>query len=444
MLRLLRHAFDQKRLAGGAFALAVTQFGASLAGLVRDNVLFTSFPPKTGITDVYFASFRPSDFLFQACILSALGTVLVPVLAGHHAHGRARERDSVLSATMFLGAAVFGVIALVLAAAFPWIAPSLVRFEGQQLELYVAFGRLALLSNFLFVFGSTLGQHLITVQRYWVYGLTPILYTLGTIVGAAFLTGPFGAYGPMLGTVLGAVAYVIFRAGAVLHNGARFRFRFWHPDFSSMLALMLPRVLSLGILQLQLLVFDTLGSGLEKGAISLNLASRNFQSVLVGVVGIALAQAVYSPLSQSAARGDRPAFRAYLRRALLFTLALTVPGAIVLVLMAPVAAMLVNIGQFLPIFRYALLFYALSIPFESVNHLLLRGYYALRDTLYPALSATAAGLVSILVAWLLVDRFGVFALGMGFTAGQMLHTATLGALLPARLSAVERTHAKGA
>ncbi len=386
---------------------------------------------------MYFASFRPSDFLFQACILSALGTVLVPVLAAHQAHGRYKERDEVLSATMLLGAVGFGCIALILAVFYPWIAPHLVQFEGEQLRLYIMFGRLALLSNFLFVFGSTFGQHLITIQRYWVYGLTPILYTLGTVIGTVFFTPYFGYFGPMFGTVLGAFVYALLRAISVFHSGARFHPTLWHPEFWDMGKLMLPRMLSLGTLQLQLLVFDALGSGLEKGAISINLASRNFQSVLVGVVGIALAQAVYSPLSQAAARKDVKAYGVYMRKAVTYALFLTIPGACVLVVLAPVAAALVNISELLPLFRFTLLLYAISIPFESINHLLLRGFYALRDTLVPAVSTTIAGIVSITVAWLLVGRFDVFAMALAFTAGQVVHTTLLGVMLRSRVLAMK-------
>lgn len=424
--------FSQQRLLGGAAVLAFTQFLASLAGLVRDRVLFQTFP-GLGVTDVYFASFRPSDFLFQACIMSALGTVLVPVLAGHRAHGRKEEMDRVLSAVMNLGAIVFGVIALALAIGFPWIAPKLVQFQGADLALYIRFGRLALLSNFLFVFGSTFGQHLIAIQKYWVYGLTPVLYTVGTILGTLFLTPRFGDAGPMVGTLIGALVYAVLRAVAVLHAGLRLRPILWHPDLKNMAALMLPRVLSLGALQLQLLVFDALGSGLERGSISVNLASRNFQSVVVGVVGIALAQAVYSPLSQAAARNDQKAYRVYLKKSLFWALALTIPGAVALVIMAPVAARLVDLTQVYNVLRVALFLYALSIPLESVNHLLLRSYYALRDTLLPALCTVAAGLTSIIVAWAFVPRFGVYALGLGYACGQLVQTAGLGVFLPARL-----------
>ena len=77
----------QNRLMGGVAVLAVTQFGASLAGLLRENVLARVFAGNLGVVDAYVAAFNPSDLLFQTCVVSAMGTVLVPVLAKYKAKG---------------------------------------------------------------------------------------------------------------------------------------------------------------------------------------------------------------------------------------------------------------------------------------------------------------------------------------------------------------------
>jgi putative peptidoglycan lipid II flippase len=206
-------------LAGGITVLAVTQFVASAAGLVRDRMLAQTFASNIGVVDAYIAAFRPSDLLFQTCIMSAMGTVLVPVLAQYFAKNDRKEMSRVLNGTMGMAALIFGLIALVLGISFPYIAHYLVQFQGPELALYIQFGRLALLTNFLFVFGNALGQYLITVQKYWIYGVTPILYTLGTILGTMFLTFKFGPLAPIYGTLAGAIIYVILRWAAVLKGG---------------------------------------------------------------------------------------------------------------------------------------------------------------------------------------------------------------------------------
>ena len=308
---------------------------------------------------------------------------------------------------------------------------------GEQLALYISFGRIALISNFLFVFGNSIGQYLITVQKYWIYGLTPILYTLGTVLGALFLTPFLGAYGPITGTLLGTITYVILRLIDARRLGFRFSATLWHPDFPSMGKLMLPRVLSLGAMQFQLLSFDKIASGIAIGSVAMNSYARNFQSVLVGVTGIALAQSAYSLLGQSAAWKNQALFTKYLRWGIGTLLAVTIPGSVLLVLFAPVLAKILGI-QSIALFSSALLVYAFSIPFESMNHLLLRAFYATKHTLIPAIAAVLNAAVAIGIAHYFSSLYGVQTLGIGFTAGQIVQMAVLFLLLPMALRRVQK------
>ncbi len=416
-----RLPFQQHRLVGGAFVLAITQFCASLAGLVRDRMLASTFPGLS-VVDAYIAAFRPSDLLFQVTIMAGFSVALVPLLAGHRGRDDRKEMGSLLGGVTGLAALVFGTVALVLGIFFPFVAGYFVQFEGEAMELYITFGRLALLTNFLFVFGNAFGQYLITVQRYWIYGLTPVLYTLGTIAGTVYLSGPetFGQMGPMVGTLGGAIVYVILRGIAVLWNVGFFPLKLWHPDLSEFGWLMLPRMLALGALQFELLLFDSVASGLPAGSVTINAYARNFQSVVVGVVGIALAQSAFSLLSQSIAQREENRFWIYLRKGTFFMLLLTIPGAIVLSMSAPIAASLVHVSHRLPVFWICLILYSVSIPFESMNHLLLRAFYALKSSVKPAVFSVCNGLIAVAVSWILAPQYGVYAIALGFTAGQIV------------------------
>ncbi len=430
LIQLLQAIKRQKQLVGGVSVLAVTQLGASIAGLLRERILNHTFAGNLSVVDAYLAAFRPSDLLFQTCIMSAMGTVLVPVLASYYAKNDNKEMSHVLSGITGIASLVFGIVALILAAIFPWIAPLLVKFQGETLQLYITFGRLALLVNFFFVFGNSLGQYLITVQRYWIYGITPILYTLGTIGGTLFLTSRYGAYAPMVGTVIGVVIYVLLRLIAVARMGATLKWTLWHPDVPEMGRLMLPRILAFGAFQIQLLFLDRIASGFPAGSVTINNNTRNFQSVLVGVVGIAIAQAVYSILSQSASTKDSEKFRRYFLYGTWLCLILTIPGSIALAFMAPLAASLVHLSQHLDTFQSFLIAYAISIPFESLSHLQYRAFYAMKQTLIPATFGVLGGGVAIIGAIALTPHFGVYSIAAGYTLGEIVQTVGLAIVLP--------------
>ncbi|MBT7337334.1 hypothetical protein HN801_01355 [Candidatus Peregrinibacteria bacterium] len=429
--------FGQNRILGGAAVLAVMQLGASIMGLIRDRTLASTFPGLDTV-DVYIAAFRPSDLLFQMMIMAGFSVAIVPLLAQYHADGKRKDMHELLHSVVALAALIFGFVGLVMSIFMADIAPYLVGFTGESLEMYIGFARLALITNFLFVFGNAFGQYLITVQKYWVYGLTPMLYTLGTILGTVFLTPMYGPYGPMYGTLGGAVVYVILRAVSVIlegskEDGADVKWIFIHPDLKHILSLMWPRMMALGILQGQLLLFDKIASGLDAGSVTINAYARNFQAVAVGVAGIALAQSAFSLLSQAAAKKQADRYYIYLRKGIWMLLALTIPGAVVLVMVAPIAANLVSLGHVLPVFTTCLVFYAISIPFESINHLLLRAFYATKHTITPAIFSVVNGLTAIFVAWYLAPTFGVYSLAIAFTCGQVIQLIGLGLLLPKRV-----------
>jgi peptidoglycan biosynthesis protein MviN/MurJ (putative lipid II flippase) len=123
----------------------------------------------------------------------------------------------------------------------------------------------------------------------------------------------------------------------------------------------------------------------------------------------------------------------YVRKGVGLLLILTIPGAIALALLAPLAARLVHITEYLPTFRVILLAYVISIPFESINHLLLRSYYATKHTLVPAFGMVVSVAVAVSIAWKYLPVLGVQALGIGYTAGAVSMTVLLAILLPLRL-----------
>jgi putative peptidoglycan lipid II flippase len=172
---------------------------------------------------------------------------------------------------------------------------------------------------------------------------------------------------------------------------------------------------------------------MDTGSVTINAYTRNFQSVVVGAAGIALAQSAYSLLSQAAARNEMKRFRMYIEKGLTMLLLFTIPGSVALILLSPVAASLVHLRHVLPVFALMLALYAISIPFESINHLFLRGFYAFKDTATPALLGIVTGLGAVLVAWLLAGRLGIFGLAFSYTVTQTIETMALGVLLERKM-----------
>ena len=408
------------------------QILASGCGFLRDQAFSIMFPFTEGspaVASIYIAAFRPSDLLFQVLVMSCISVTLVPFLSAHQAHTRRNEMNDVLTSSIVILSAIFGCIAIVLFALFPSIAPYLVAYRGASLDLYVTMGRIALVTNFLFIAGNAFGQYLLAEESFLMYGLTPIVWAASTILGIYFLTPQIGVLGPIVGTLIGTILYVVLRFITAVRKGYRFalhRQSILHPELLAMSIMLLPRMAALGALQLQLLLLDRLASQFSDHAIAINQFASNVESVVPRIIGISIAQAVFARLSRHGARGENDELQGTLRRSIVMNLALSLPGAVCIGLAAPLIAWFMHIDPSAKsTFMNALILYCVSIPFESTNHVILRGFYARKHTTIPAVSSVLSSAFAVLSGYGFAAKLGMMTLPLAYGVGQVSQSTFL-------------------
>jgi putative peptidoglycan lipid II flippase len=203
---------------------------------------------------------------------------------------------------------------------------------------------------------------------------------------------------------------------------------------------MLPKMLSHPVEPITFLFFTNIASGLAAGSVTVLSYARNFQSVPVSLVGVAFALAVFPALSTAHALGDRRGFLRLVGSNLASIALLTSIAAVAMIVVGETAiGILLGGGAFdeEDVMRTAAVLgaFALSVPFESVSHLLSRAIYATRNTILQVL-ASLAGLVFTIIATLaLLPELDLLAVPFGFAIGQIGKTILLGLALGARVRA---------
>lgn len=404
----------------GATLLTVLTFSSYVFGLVRD-ILFARVFGASRLLDVYNAAFIIPDLILNIFVAGGLTAAFVPVFTGLYARNEDTEAEKV--ATTMLVAAPF--ILLVLAIPVFIFMPRLVNivapgFAFEDKELLILMARLLLLSPIIFAVSNTFGNILISFERFWGYGLAPIFYNLGIIIGIP-LAKVFGPLGLIEGVVIGALMHLAVRWADIAKSRIRWRFpvQWRHPQFRKILKLMIPRMAGQPIEQVIFFVFTNLASTLAVGSIVVLNFARNFQSVPVSLFGIAFSTAVFSSLSKKAALGDRDGFLYHLRetaKALgimsgLSALFFFFFGEWVVRLFLGggrfIEADVIRTGRLLAIFAFA-------IPAESFMHLIARSFYALKDTRTP-LFVTLPGLVlTAILAKFLIPLMSLNALPLSY------------------------------
>ena len=424
----------------GAALLSVLIFGSYVLGLVRDRIFARTFGAGAEL-DAYNAAFVLPELLLDVLVEAGLAAPFIPIFLKLRAGRDPREADR-FARTILTGAVgIMGTAAVVLFGlaeqSTALIAPG---FGPAERALYVDLFRVMLVTPILFAASLTLGQVLLAEQRFFWYGIAPLLYNAGIILGTVAFSDRLGIFGPAIGAVIGAVIHLASRFPGLRRSrfrigvGAGFRM----PAVREFVRLMLPKMVSHPVEPLTFLFFTSVATTLVAGSVSAISFARNFQSVPVSLIGVAFSLAVFPALSTAHADGDRRGFMRLLRTNLVSIGALTVAAAIGLAVVGGLAIrVLLGGGAFdeadVLLTSSVLAAFAISVPFEGLSHLLSRAIYATRHTLLQVLASLGGLGVTVGATQVLVGELGIVAIPIGFAIGQAAKVGLLALALAVRL-----------
>ncbi len=423
----------------GALLLSVLTFGSYLMGLFRDRTMTRTFGAGAEL-DAFNAAFVIPELSLGIVVASGLAAPFIPIYAGLR---RDSETDAhAFGQTIFtLAVAAMGLVAVVLFVIAPLTVDVVAGgFGPAQRALYTDLFRVMCLTPIIFAASMVLGEVLIAERRFFFYGIAPLLYNGGLVLGAVLLSSRLGIFGPAVGAVIGALLHLSIRVIGIVRTSFRIRPRLAVRTLAvrDFLRLMLPKTGSSPVEPLTFLFFTNIASGLAIGSITTISLARNFQSVPVSLIGVAFSLAAFPALAAAYAAGDRGTFTRLVRTNILTIGVLTVGAAIGLAVVGGIAVeVLLGGGAFGPddVGRTAtvLAVFAISVPFESLGHLVSRAIYATRHTLLQVVATLIGFAVTITTTLALVGTLGVIAIPLGFSAGAAVRFVLLIAVLVPRI-----------
>ena len=144
-----------------------------------------------------------------------------------------------------------------------------------------------------------------------------------------------------------------------------------------------------------------------------------------GLLGVSIATTFVPDLARSVVRRDKPAFLAQSSLGLRMTALLTLPaGVLIFVLRRPIIGAFLQHGQYEPADALdtsnALAGFALGLVGLSVYVFALRGFYAHQDTRTPFVINVVENILNIVLALVLVGRYGVLGLTLAFALAYLI------------------------
>lgn len=431
-MKRLFHLFSKESsVRGASIILVVTYTLSNILGLFRDRYLAANV--STYYRDVYFASFRIPDTIFNILILGAISSAFIPIFSDFIAKKEENHGFDFANRLINLAIISVGISALLLTIFMPYLTPLLVYgFDPGKMAEVTKYSRILMLLPIFFSLSYITGGILNSYKYFWAYAVAPLIYNLAIIFGAVFLAPRYGLNGVAFAVVIGSALHFLIQVPSAIKLGYRYNpiMSIKDKSIKLMLRLMVPRSIGMGANQVMLLFFTSIGSALASGTISAFSYANNIQTMPVAALGSTFATAIFPTLTQKISQGKDEEFAFYLNRSLRVIGYLLIPSTAIFVLLrVQIVRLILGSRNFswddTRMTALALGFLSLSILAQGLIPLLSRAFYALKDTRTPMYIGIATVIVSVILAYPLARTMHISGLALAFSIGSYFNVIAL-------------------
>jgi putative peptidoglycan lipid II flippase len=378
-------------------------------GLVRDMVMAGMFGVDS-TTDAYRLAFQIPDLMFYLIAGGALSSAFIPVFSEYLHTEREREAWHIFSVV----ATVMSIIVVIFIVGAWTFALPLAHFiaPGKPLEdlpLIATMSRILLPAQYAFLIGGLMFGTLYARQVFTVPGLGPNIYNVGIIFGAliisTFMAVPVMgmAWGALAGATVGnlVIPYIVMRK-----IGGRFTpsLDWKHPGVQKVFRLMLPVILGLSLPGVQGLIMQAFATLHKQEGINTNIYNANLlMQAPLGIFGQSLAIAVFPALTQFFAQQRMDMFRNQVATTIRTVLYITIPVSVFIALAAPqIVAAIFEHGKFTHdntlVVASCLRYFSLGIAAWCLHPVLMRGFFAVQNTVTPIVLGSLTTVLFVILA----------------------------------------------
>ncbi len=426
--------------------VAVGTAMSRLTGLIR-VVVFSVIIGQTALADAYDGANNSPNAVYELLLGGILSASLVPLFT------KQVEQDDDEATTAVVTAAVLALTAITVLAflAAPWIfhlfsfSPPHSIDAIQYRKVGTALARIFLIQ--IFFYGLTaLGAALLNARRrFFAAAWSPVLSNLVIIISLLLVPTVVDHKNIQLGEVLtntslrlmlglGATIGIAVMALALIpalkaaQVPMRVNANFRHPAVRKLVQLS-GWTLGYAIAnQVAVIVVKNLALGSGVGQQAAYTAAFTFFVLPHGLLAVSIATTFVPELSRFVTRHDKAGFLERSSLGIRMVALLTLPAGFGLfVLRRSIIGGILQHGRLTPLQALntsrALGGFAIGLVGFSVYLFVLRGFYAHQDARTPFIINLFENALNILIAWVLVGRYGVLGLGLSFAIAYLLSAA---------------------
>jgi putative peptidoglycan lipid II flippase len=410
---------EHQSILSAAAIISVSYLASACLGLVKNRLLADRFfGGLEAELDVYFAALVIPDTIFQLLVVGALSAAFVPIYQDY-LHRSKEAASELVNATLTTFLIILSFLTLLLFIFAVPVANLMTHFPPDKTLLMANLIRLMSFAQILFTISAFLTGVLQSHRRFLIPAIAPLFYNLGVIVSIYFFSSSLGIYSTALGMILGAILHLLIQLPQAKSIGfsPRLLFSPRHPGSLSILHLMPPRSAALGIAQIERFVAVNLASILAAGSLTIFNFARQLYLLPISLFGVALGQAAFPSLSQEVSAHNPERFRQTLSKSLLQVIFFSLPASVVLLIMRiPLVRLAFGADNFpwdaTLLTGKALAILAITIAPQATTQILVRAFYARKDTKTPLLVSSLTIVVFALLGFFLTTTTNLGVIGI--------------------------------
>ncbi len=399
-------------------------------------VLLASHLGASAESDIYLTAFRIPDLVYNLLILGTLSVAFIPVFSEYYIKDKPRAMRIASSVMNISALGMVLVCLLILIFANPLTKLVAPGFTPDQMVRTANLTRIMLLSPLIFTISNVLSSVLISMKKFLIVNVAPLLYNVGIIFGIIFLYPHFGLAGLAYGVILGALMHAGIQLPEALRHGFKWKatLDYNDPGVRKIGALFLPRIVGLDTSYVNLILVTIIGSTLVSGSITAFNYANDLQAVALGVFALSSAVAIFPVLSEHFAKGDTAGFIRSLQRTIIRVLYFIVPMTILLLLLrAHIVRLLLGYGACdwnCTIVTFNTLgVLALGLVAQSLVPLFARSFYSRQNTKTPVAISLISMAINGVLSYTFAQHYGVVGIAIGFVIATTFQCILLFVLL---------------
>lgn len=423
---------EQRTILSAASVIGLLTLIASILGLIKVR-LYAGIVGVGAEFDTFVAAFKIPDFVYNLVILGMLNAAFIPIFSELIAKNEKKTAWRFASNMLNFVSILFILTSItIFFLARPFSVLVAAGFSPAQTETLVSLMRLMLLSPIFLGISAFISGSIQSFRRFLIPFLAPVVYNLGGILGVLFLYRPLGVFGLAWGVVLGSVLHLLVQLPLLRHLGFKYSLIFDLKDtiLRKTINLSLPRTIGLASEQIKTIFLISLASLLPSGSISVLRFAESIFTVPISVIGASIAQAALPTLAWEYSSSDPAKFKKTLVASLLQILFLIVPVSVVLIfLKIPVVRLVLGVGRFswsdTVLVSWTLALLSVGLVAQAAIHILVRAFYAIKNTKTPVLISVFSVIVSLVAAVILLPFYQIKGLALSMSLGAILEALLL-------------------